>query len=170
MAAAAAGSRENQEFGFTPDDTGVIDLDENDLGFIQGDIENSWPREYGYLKLDQDRVRIDAVCVMKQWIVTFGLGEPILENHQYAMDNDAPSTGVLTVDGDMGSTVDMDINTNPPNDTGDDTRVLNIPKALSIGDGTYTVAQSANQTISGVSFEALADSNGLLGTITDVYT
>lgn len=169
MAAGSPGSVENAEWGFTPDDSSVATVDAVNVGFIEGDIEVSVPREYNFLQLDQSRVEVAAVCIRKEMIVSMGLGEALQGNLQYGWDNDAPAVGVLTIDDDMGGNVALLVNTNPPNDDGNDTRVISLPTALATGDGTYGIAQSGKQTIGGLTFKAIANSAQLLGTVTDTY-
>ena len=172
MAAQNPGDRRNAEWGFKPDSTSVITVATVNLGFLMGDISNSWPREYAFMQLDQDILDIDAVCIKKDWIVGFGTDEVLLGNLQTATDNDAAAAGVLTFDDDMRGAVALQVTTDPPNDDGSDTRVIAITYALSIGDGAFAIPNARSGAIqsAGVQMKAIAAaSSGLLGTITDTY-
>ena len=168
MAASAAGNRSNAEWGFTSADASVITLAGTSAGLLQGDIGLSIPRDYAFLQLDQDRIEVDAVCVRKEMILSCGMGEVLIANIRYALDNDAPSGTVLTINSDMGAPFALLCNTNPPTNDGNDTRQISMPTALGIGDGGFAIPLHGAQNIS-ATFKAIGDSNGLLGTITDVY-
>ncbi len=170
------GSRENAEYGYKPDSgAGFVTYSGDDIGYLRGDIESTLPREYAFMQLDQDILDIDAVCSKKDWLVSLGADEAIMENLQYAWDNDAPAAGppiVLTVDDDMGGVAALLINPSPPNDDGNDTRVISIPRALSIGDGGYSIPNARTGAIQGVGmqFKAIAaPATAILGTVTDTY-
>ena len=172
MAAESPGDVDNAEFGFTPDDSSVVTFGGTNVGFIAGDVEMNVPREYSFLQLDQVRVDLSQVCIRKELMIGFGLDEPLLASLQYAWDNDAASGAtpdVLTIDDDMGGTGALVVNTSPPNDTGNDTRVITASTAVAVGDATYTIGQSAKQTISGIQFKAIASSSQVLATVTDTY-
>jgi len=169
MAADSPGDVDNAEWGFTPDDSSVATVAATSAGFIEGDIDVSVPREYNFIRLDQVRVELAGICVLKGMMASFGFGECLLGNLQNAWDNDAEGGGVITVDDDMRGTAALLLNTNPPNDTGNDTRVVSVPTALAIGDGAYRLGNSGKQTIGGMQWKAIADSNQLLGTVTDTY-
>jgi hypothetical protein len=172
MAASAPDSRENAEWGFEPGNTGVIQYKTIEKGFLQGDIGITVPREYAFKQLDQDIVDIDAVCIKKDFMVDFAMGEVLLGNLQTAWDNDDASLGVLTVDADMGTSGVLVVNTVPPNTVGDDdTRVVNLPTALPISEGAYSVPNARNglQQV-GTQIKALGDAEALLATVTDTYT
>jgi len=170
MAAAAAGARENAAWGYKTGETSVVTLGGTTIGFPEGSVEVSVPRDYAYLKLDSDRVQIAAVCVSKELMVSCGMGEVLEANLQYALDNDAAAGSVLTIDDDMGSTVALLVNTYPPNEVGgNDTRVLSVPKALGIGDGPWSITKDDRQILP-ASFKAIANTSSLLATITDSYT
>jgi len=172
MAAGAAGSRGNAEWGFTPSDTSRVTVATVNVGFLKGDIDMSLPRDYAYMQLDQDILDIDAVCIKKDWLVSFGMDEVLQVNLQNAWDNDAPAAGVLTVDDDMRGAVALAVNTVPPNQDGSDTRAIAITYALSIGDGAYAIPNARSGAIqsTGAQFKAIAAAaTALLGTITDTY-
>ena len=173
MAAEDPGDVRNAEYGFTPDDSGVATFDTVSLGFLESDIEMTVPREYGYLQLDQARVDLAGVCIRKELIVTLAVGEALVGNIQYAWDGDAPAAGppvVLTIDDDMLGAKVLEITTRPPNRAkANDIREITIALAQSVGDGTWTIGQSAKQSVSNLSFKALADEDQLLATITDTY-
>ena len=168
MAAGSPGAVGNAEFGFTPDDSSVVTVDSTNVGFLQGDIEINVPREYAFLQLDQVRVDLDHVCIRKEMVVTLSLGEVLLGNIGTAFDNDDVSSPI-SIDDSLNGTVDLDINTTPPNFDGSDTRAIALPTAVSVGDTTYTIGQSSPQVLNGLSFKAIADSSQVLGTITDTY-
>lgn len=172
MAAQSPGDRRNAEWGYKPSSTSVITVATVNVGYLMGDITNSWPREYRYMKLDQDILDIDAVCVKKDWLVSFATDEVLLGNLQTATDNDAAGGGALTFDDDMRGAVALQVTTDPANDDGSDTRVIAIANALSIGDGAFAIpsAQSGAIQNTGMQFKALAAAaTGLLGTLTDTY-
>lgn len=167
MAVAAPGSVSNAEWGFTPDDSSVWTIGGTNVGYIEGDLELSVPREYNFLQLDQARVELAAVCIRKEMILSGGFGEALQANLQDAWDN--ADADPVVVDSDMQGVVAVVVNTNPPNNAGSDTRVISMPTALATGDGALTIGQSAKQVVGGVTFKAIADANQLLGTITDTY-
>ena len=172
MAASSPGSRQNAEWGYKPDSTNVVKIATVNVGFLRGDVESTLPREYAFMQLDQDILDIDAVCSKKDWLVSFGMDEALQVNLQNAWDNDAPAGGIVTVDDDMRGAVAMAILTDPPGDDGSDTRTIDIARALSIGDGAYSLPNARTSAIQGISaqFKALAAvATGLLGTVTDVY-
>ena len=172
MAAEAAGSRENAEWGYKPDSTNVVKIATVNVGFLRGDVESTLPRAYAFMQLDQDILDIDAVCSKKDWLISFGMDEVLQVNLQNAWDNDAPGGGVVTVDDDMRGVVAVAILTDPPADDGGDTRTLAMPTALSIGDGAYAIPNARTAAIQGVGaqFKAIAaPATALLGTVTDAY-
>ena len=170
-----AGSRENAEWGFTPSDSSVVTFGGTSVGYLRGDIESTLPREYAYMQLDQDILDIDAVCSKKDWMVSLGADEALLVNLAFAWDNPAPTGAgpfVTTVDFDSQGVAALLVNTSPPNDDGNDTRVLSIPLALPIGDGAFSIPNARTGAIQGVGmqFKGLAAvATGLLGTVTDTY-
>jgi len=172
MAASAAGSRANAEWGYQPDSTSVVSVATVNVGFLKGDIENTMPREYAYMQLDQDIIDIDAVCSKKDWLITFGMDETLHVNLQNAWDNDAAGGGALTVDDDMRGAVAIAVVTDPPGDDGSDTRTIAMPTALSIGDGAWAIPNARTGAIQsvGAQFKAIAAAaTALLGTVTDAY-
>ena len=169
------GSRENAEWGYEPTDTSVVTFGGTNLGFMRGDIESTIPREYAYMQLDQDILDIDAVCSKKDWLVSLGADEALLVNLAFAWDNAAPAAGppaVITVNATMSTVAALLVNTAPPNADSNDTRVLSIPLALSIGDGAYSIPNARTGAIQGMGlqFKAIAAvATALLGTLTDTY-
>ena len=90
LGAGAAGSRANGEWGFIPTSTSVVKVATVSVGFIRGDIESALPREYAFMQLDQGIIDIAAVCIKKDWTVSFGMDEALQVNLQNSWDNDAP--------------------------------------------------------------------------------
>lgn len=170
MAAANPGSMGNVEWGFTAEDSDVIKIDSTNVGFLEGDITVSFDQEEAFLELDQAVVDLDGVVVKRNLTVSFALAEVLLVNLQRAWNNSAESGGVLSVGTGTQGTVDLDITISPPNDDGtNDSRVINIPRAFSIGPSTYTVPLNAKQSVD-CTFKALANNTtGLLATVTDTY-
>ena len=172
MAAGSPGSVGNAEWGFTPDSSSVATWAGTNVGFVEGDIETSVPREYNFLKLDQVRVELAGICVLKGMLCSMGFGEALQGNLKAAWDLDAVEAGPPTVNRinhDMGGVLALLVNTTPPNYDGSDTRVISMPTSLPIGDASLRIANSAKQTIGGVTFKAIANSSMLLGTVTDAY-
>ena len=150
MAAEAAGSLENVEYGFTPDDSGVITFGSGDQGFIDGDVAPSLSMEFSYLELDQSRVDVNGICVKKELSLGATMSEALLETLQDAMNEPDTSLALSVLslqDTDRGSAA-LVINSHPPNDTGvGDTRVWNIANAVSIGPGVHHMPANAKQTV-----------------------
>jgi hypothetical protein len=173
MAVASTGSVENKEMGFTPDDGIVVLESASTMGFLDGDVVIEVPHEranvIGGLTI------IKTALTRREMTLAFACQEAVLANHQFAIDGDGASGGVLTIDDDVGANLNLTVSTHPPNDDlSSDTRVVAIPIARSNGPGTYTIPKAGSgdtvQTIA-QSFFALGNtaSTELLGTITDVY-
>lgn len=170
MAEAAVGTRTNAEWGFEPSDTGVVSVGGASVGYLKEEgFAISVPREYRFLKLDQDIMDIAALCVKKDFFCTFAFEEMIQANMKFAWDNDAVATGVLTIDGDTGGTLAVLANTAAPNDAGTDTSVYSLPTAINIGEGAVNYPLANKAAISGINFKALGNASGLLGTQTNTY-
>src|SRR3990167_1808291 len=172
MAAGSPGSVGNAEWGFTPDSSSVATADGTNVGFVEGDIEVSVPREYSFIRLDQVRVELAGICVLKGMMMSMGFGEALQGNLKVAWDLDAVEAGPPTVNRinhDMGGAIAWVANTTPPNYDGSDTRVISLPTAIGIGDASLRIGNSAKQTIGGVTVKAIANSSQLLGTVTDAY-
>jgi len=169
------GSRANAEWGFKPSDSSVVTYGGTNIGYLRGDIDTSLPRDYAYMQLDQDILDIDAVCIKKDWTVSLAADEALLVNLAFAWDNAAPAAGppaVLTVNATMSTTAALLVNTKPPNSDSNDTRVMSLPTALSVGDGAYSIPNARSGAIQSVAmqFKAIASASaGLLGTVTDTY-
>ena len=169
MAAGSPGTPSNARPGFTPDDASVATIGGTSKGFIEGDIDVSVDRQYNFVELDQVRVKLAGICIRKDMMASFGMGEILLGNHQHAWDNDAAAGSVLTIDDDMGGVVALLLNTTPPGYDGSDTRVVSMPTAPPVSGGVYSIRQSDKQSIGAVTFQAIGSSAQLLGTITDAY-
>ena len=173
MAVAATGSPENKEFGFTPDDNTVVKVGGATVGYIEGDVVIEVPHERA--NVVGGLTPIKTAITRRDMTAAFACQEAVLENHQYAIDGDAPASGVLTIDDDVGADLALTIETHPPNDDlTNDTRVVSMPKSRANGSGTYTIPKAGggdtNQVVA-QSFFALGNtaSTELLGTITDAY-
>ena len=172
MAVAAAGSLNNARLGFTPTQSSTATLGGTTIGYLEGDINLSVPHETAFLR--NGLVPIDAVTVSRDMMISLAAKEILLGNMQYAWNTDAPTSTAITLDSDTGASVALLVNTYAPNGlTGE--RVVSMPKAISVGDGAYTLPQATaggdnHQTLT-MEFQAIGDttSNGLLGTITDTY-
>jgi len=180
MAASGAGSPENVELGFAPTSITVVLLGGTTAGYIESDITIGVPREYAFVR--GALTPIKHVITAKNLTVSFSAREALLLHLQYAWDTDNLSGLVVTIDDDGGATVALIVKTYAPNAITASTssnvpisRVISVPKALSTGDGMYTLPKAtggdSNQTIA-FDFIALGDtgSTELLGTVTDSYS
>lgn len=181
MAVAAAGSMENVELGFAPQQTAVVSIGGTTAGYIESDVSISLPRDYAFVR--GGLTPIKHTVTGKNLTASFTGREMLLENIQQAWDSDsaAIASSVYTVDADVGATLALLLKTYAPNSGSVATpanaavsRVISIPKALATGDGTYTMPKATtgdtNQTLS-FDFIALGDtaSNELMATVTDSY-
>jgi len=180
MAVASAGSLENVELGFAPQHSAVVLVAGTTLGYIEDGVSISVPRDYAFVRAGLTPIK--HIATSKNMNVSFSGKEVLLEALQYAWDGDAPAASVLTINEDFGATVALLAKTYAPNSATVATpanapisRVVSVPKALSTGDGTYTIPKASpgdtNQTIA-FDFMALGDTAAaeLLGTVTDTYT
>ena len=181
MAVASAGSMENVELGFAPQQTAVATIGGTTAGYIESDVNVDLSREYAFVK--GGLTPIKHTVTGKGLTASFTAREILLENLQQAWDSDAAaiSSSVYTVDADVGATIALLLKTYAPNGSTHTTpasapisRVISVPKALATGDGAYAIPKATsgetNQTLS-FEFIALGDtaSNELLATVTDSY-
>lgn len=174
MAVGAAGSMENKEMGFTPDESDIITIGGTTVGYLQDDIVIEAPFDRAFVM--GGLVPIKTAKVTQGLNLTFTCQETLLENASWAWDVADVAAGVVTIDEVQNTTQAILVNVPPPNFTTGDTRVFSMPKGLSNGPGTLTFPKAgAGETnqMQAQNFSALGDPAsspvGLLGTLTDAY-
>ena len=150
---ASAGSPLNVQYGFEVGDSSVVSVGGSSVGFIEEGISIRVPREYSFLRSDQYAVPIDSTLLTKDVFVSFTMSEVLGDNLASAWDNGAYASSTVSVDSNSAGQVALVVTTK-----GEDacTRTITMSKAVSVGDGEWSLPFANKQTIS-AEFQGVGD-------------
>lgn len=149
----AAGSPYNVQWGFESSSTSVVTIGGTSVGMLDGAVTVRVPRTVNFLRADQYAVPIDATVTSKDVFVDFLMKEVLGANLASAWGSGSyASSSVVVTTANQGQ-VALVIATKGPDAC---TCTVTVSKAVSVGEGTWTIPFAAAQTIA-ASFQGVGD-------------
>jgi hypothetical protein len=149
----AAGSGYNVQWGFEVGDTSLVTVAGTSVGMLSDSITVRVPRDIRFLDADQSAVRLDHTVAKRDAFVAFTMQEVLGGNLAAAWDTGAYTSSSVDVNDTEQGQVALVVNTKGPDGS---TRTVTMGKAVSIGEGTWTLPFAVAQTIA-AEFQAVGD-------------
>jgi len=149
----AIGSAANVAWGFEVGNTSLVTLATVSVGMLDGAITVRVPRTVAVLRADQYAAPIDSTVTSRDAYVSFTMKEVLGANLAAAWDTGAYTSSSVTVASTEAGQVALVIATKGPDEC---TCTVTMTKAVSIGEGTWTIPFAAGQTIA-AEFQAVGD-------------
>lgn len=149
----AAGSPYNVQWGFEIASTGVVSVAGASVGMIDSGVNIRVPRDVRFLRADQYGSPIDHTVVMRDAFISFTMKEVLGANLVAAWDTGAYSGSSVVVNATEQGQVALVVVTKGPDAS---TRTITMAKAVSVGDGAWSIPFASGQTIQ-AEFQAVGD-------------
>ena len=149
----APGSANNVQWGFEVSSTSVVTVGGTSVGMIDGAISIRVPRSVAFLRADQYAAPIDHTVTSRDAFVSFTMKEVLGANLVAAWDTGTYTSSSVTVASTEAGQVALIVATKGPDAS---TCTVTMSKAVSIGEGTWTLPFAAGQTIA-AEFQAVGD-------------